>query len=140
MCMYSVVDGIVQEWYYGYLMLFVFGGVGLIVVEVMVVVFEGCIFLCDVGLWNDEQCDVWVLIVVVIYGCGGFVGIQFVYVGWKVLIWWFWVLECGLVFVVFGGWIIMVFFVVVFDGFVELFVFDFVGIERIVVVFVVVVR
>lgn len=49
-----VVDGKVNEWYLLYYVSIVCGGVGLVIVEVIVVVLEGCIMLGCIGIWLDE--------------------------------------------------------------------------------------
>lgn len=104
----------------------------------MVVEFVGCIFLGDLGLWDDEienvLCgvveDIWVWLLICL-------GIQLGYVGCKVFCVVFWQGGYQLVFND-GGWQIVVFFVVVFyDGdcvFVELSYVDLVCIKVVFVV------
>lgn len=50
MCMYSAIDGVVQEWHHTHLAQFASGGAGLIVAEATAVVPEGRISPRDVGL------------------------------------------------------------------------------------------
>ena len=83
MCMYSAVDGLVQEWHHSHLAQFASGGAGLIVAEATAVVPEGRISPRDVGLWNDEQRDAWAPIVQAIHDRGAVAGIQLAHAGRK---------------------------------------------------------
>nr|WP_017203211.1 NADH:flavin oxidoreductase/NADH oxidase [Microbacterium barkeri] len=135
MCMYSAVDGIVQEWHHGHLTPFASGGAGLIVAEATAVVPEGRISPRDAGLWNDEQRDAWVPIVAAIHGRGGLAGIQLAHAGRKASTWWPWAPERGSVPVASGGWTTTAPSAVAFDGFAEPLALDLAGIERIVAAF-----
>jgi 2,4-dienoyl-CoA reductase-like NADH-dependent reductase (Old Yellow Enzyme family) len=103
MCMYSAVDGVVQEWHHTHLAQFASGGAGLIVAEATAVVPECRISPRDVGLWNDEQRDAWAPIVDAIHARGAAVGIQLAHAGRKASTWWPWAEERGSVPVEQGG-------------------------------------
>lgn len=55
MCQYLVEVGNVSDWYVIYFGNMLLLGVGLFVIEVSVVMLEGCILFVDFGLWLDEN-------------------------------------------------------------------------------------
>jgi 2,4-dienoyl-CoA reductase-like NADH-dependent reductase (Old Yellow Enzyme family) len=132
MCMYSAVDGVVQEWHHTHLAQFASGGAGLIVAEATAVVPEGRISPRDVGLWNDEQRDAWVPIVRAIHDRGAHAGIQLAHAGRKASTWWPWAAERGSVPTSEGGWTTTAPSAVAFDGFDEPVALDAAGIDRVV--------
>ncbi|MFJ2368568.1 NADH:flavin oxidoreductase/NADH oxidase [Microbacterium sp. NPDC087665] len=132
MCMYSAVDGVVQEWHHGHLTQFASGGAGLIVAEATAVVPEGRISPRDVGLWNDEQRDAWAPIVQAIHDRGSLAGIQLAHAGRKASTWWPWADARGSVPVSDGGWVTAAPSAIAFEGFAEPAALDDAGIERIV--------
>lgn len=135
MCMYSAVDGVVQEWHHTHLAQFASGGAGLIVAEATAVVPEGRISPRDVGLWNDEQRDAWAPIVDAIHARGAAVGIQLAHAGRKASTWWPWAEERGSVPVEQGGWTTTAPSPVAFDGFALPEELDSDGIDRVVEAF-----
>ncbi|MFS0852451.1 NADH:flavin oxidoreductase/NADH oxidase [Microbacterium sp. 179-I 3D4 NHS] len=135
MCMYSAVDGVVQEWHHGHLTQFASGGAGLIVAEATAVVPEGRISPRDVGLWNDEQRDAWAPIVRAIHDRGSLAGIQLAHAGRKASTWWPWADARGSVPETDGGWVTTAPSAVAFDGFAEPVALDTAGIDRIVEAF-----
>jgi len=132
MCMYSAVDGVVQEWHHTHLAQFASGGAGLIVAEATAVVPEGRISPRDVGLWNDEQRDAWAPIVQAIHDRGAVAGIQLAHAGRKASTWWPWAAERGSVPTDEGGWTTTAPSAVAFDGFAEPIALDAAGIDRVV--------
>lgn len=121
MCQYQVVEGFLQDWYLVYYGFCVAGGFGFIIVEVIVVFFEGRIFFNCVGIWNDEQCDKWKEIVEFFYSFNVLIGIQFGYAGCKVLIYlMLFGYVCGLVLLEEGGWEMIGFFVISYLGYIVL--------------------
>ncbi len=132
MCMYSAVDGVVQEWHHTHLAQFASGGAGLVVAEATAVVPEGRISPRDVGLWNDEQRDAWVPIVDAIHARGAAAGIQLAHAGRKASTWWPWADERGSVPPEEGGWTTTAPSAVAFDGFAEPEALDADGIEAVV--------
>lgn len=132
MCMYSAVDGVVQEWHHTHLAQFASGGAGLIVAEATAVVPEGRISPRDVGLWNDEQRDAWVPIVRAIHDRSAHAGIQLAHAGRKASTWWPWAAERGSVPTSEGGWTTTAPSAVAFDGFDEPVALDAAGIDRVV--------
>lgn len=132
MCMYSAVDGVVQEWHHGHLTQFASGGAGLIVAEATAVVPEGRISPRDVGLWNDEQRDAWAPIVQAIHDRGSLAGIQLAHAGRKASTWWPWADDRGSVPVSEGGWVTAAPSAIAFEGFAEPAALDDAGIDRIV--------
>ncbi|WP_144877265.1 NADH:flavin oxidoreductase/NADH oxidase [Microbacterium sp. 1.5R] len=105
MCMYSAVDGVVQEWHHTHLAQFASGGAGLIVAEATAVVPEGRISPRDAGLWTDEQRDAWAPIVEAIHARGAAAGVQLAHAGRKASTWWPWAAERGSVPAEDGGWV-----------------------------------
>src|SRR5690606_9222987 len=95
MCMYSAIDGVVQEWHHTHLTQFASGGAGLVVAEATSVVPEGRISPRDTGIWNDEQRDAWAPIVKAIHDRGGLAGIQLAHAGRKASTWWPWAEQHG---------------------------------------------
>ncbi|WP_314424525.1 NADH:flavin oxidoreductase/NADH oxidase [uncultured Microbacterium sp.] len=135
MCMYSAVDGVVQEWHHTHLAQFASGGAGLILAEATAVVPEGRISPRDAGLWNDEQRDAWAPIVAAIHDRGAAAGIQLAHAGRKASTWWPWAEERGSVPVPEGGWTTTAPSAVAFDGFAVPEQLDSAGIERVVEAF-----
>ncbi len=135
MCMYSAVDGVVQEWHHTHLAQFASGGAGLIVAEATAVVPEGRISPRDVGLWNDEQRDAWTPIVEAIHARGSAAGIQLAHAGRKASTWWPWAQERGSVPASEGGWVTQAPSAVPFEGFAVPEQLDADGIDRVVEAF-----
>ncbi|WP_194765461.1 NADH:flavin oxidoreductase/NADH oxidase [Microbacterium sp. UFMG61] len=135
MCMYSAVDGVVQEWHHTHLAQFASGGAGLVVAEATAVVPEGRISPRDVGLWNDEQRDAWAPIVDAIHARGAAAGIQLAHAGRKASTWWPWAENRGSVPASDGGWTTTAPSPVAFDGFAPPEELDSDGIERVVEAF-----
>jgi 2,4-dienoyl-CoA reductase-like NADH-dependent reductase (Old Yellow Enzyme family) len=131
MCMYSAIDGVVQEWHHTHLTQFASGGAGLIVAEATAVVPEGRISPRDAGLWNDEQRDAWAPIVRAIHERGSAAGIQLAHAGRKASTWWPWAGERGSVPADDGGWATVAPSAVAFDGFAEPEALDAAGIDRV---------
>ncbi|WP_147037679.1 NADH:flavin oxidoreductase/NADH oxidase [Microbacterium aerolatum] len=132
MCMYSAVDGLVQEWHHAHLAQFASGGAGLIVAEATSVVSEGRISPRDTGIWNDEQRDAWAPIVHAIHHRGSLAGIQLAHAGRKASTWWPWADERGSVAEADGGWQTVAPSAIAFEGFDEPVALDAAGIERVV--------
>ncbi|MFK0241098.1 NADH:flavin oxidoreductase/NADH oxidase [Microbacterium sp. NPDC090281] len=135
MCMYSAVDGVVQEWHHTHLAQFASGGAGLIIAEATAVVPEGRISPRDVGLWNDEQRDALAPIVQAIHDRGAHAGIQLAHAGRKASTWWPWAAERGSVPDAEGGWQTSAPSAIAFDGFDEPVALDIAGIDRVVEAF-----
>ncbi|MCC2029289.1 NADH:flavin oxidoreductase/NADH oxidase [Microbacterium sp. YMB-B2] len=132
MCMYSAVDGVVQEWHHTHLAQFASGGAGLIVAEATAVVPEGRISPRDAGIWTDKQRDAWAPIVQAIHDRGGVAGVQLAHAGRKASTWWPWADERGSVPASEGGWQTVAPSAIAFDGFAEPVALDAAGIERVV--------
>ncbi|WP_311257661.1 NADH:flavin oxidoreductase/NADH oxidase [Microbacterium sp. WCS2018Hpa-9] len=132
MCMYSAIDGVVQEWHHTHLAQFASGGAGLIVAEATAVVPEGRISPRDAGLWNDEQRDAWVQVVEAIHARGAVAGIQLAHAGRKASTWWPWADERGSVPEADGGWTTTAPSDVAFEGFAEPAALDHDGIDAVV--------
>ncbi len=132
MCMYSAVDGVVQEWHHTHLAQFASGGAGLIVAEATAVVPEGRISPRDAGLWNDEQRDAWAPIVEAIHARGAAAGIQLAHAGRKASTWWPWADERGSVPETDGGWTTAAPSAIAFEGFAEPVALDAAGIDAVV--------
>ena len=132
MCMYSAIDGVVQEWHHTHLVQFASGGAGLIVAEAAGVVPEGRISPQDVGLWNDEQRDAWMPIVSAIHARGAKAGIQLAHAGRKASTWWPWAEHQGSVPRSEGGWTTTAPSAIAYEGFAEPVALDADGIEAIV--------
>ncbi|MEW1961409.1 NADH:flavin oxidoreductase/NADH oxidase [Microbacterium sp. NPDC077644] len=132
MCMYSALDGLVQEWHHTHLAQFASGGAGLVVAEATAVVPEGRISPRDAGIWTDEQRDAWAPVVQAIHDRGGVAGIQLAHAGRKASTWWPWADERGSVPAGEGGWQTVAPSAVAFDGFAEPVALDAAGIERVV--------
>lgn len=135
MCMYSAVDGVVQEWHHTHLTQFASGGAGLIVAEATAVVPEGRISPRDAGLWNDEQRDAWKPIVEAIHARGSVAGVQLAHAGRKASTWWPWAEERGSVPAPEGGWVTQAPSAVAFEGFAIPAQLDSDGIDRVVAAF-----
>ncbi|WP_449407950.1 NADH:flavin oxidoreductase/NADH oxidase [Microbacterium maritypicum] len=132
MCMYSAVDGVVQEWHHTHLAQFAAGGAGLIVAEATAVVPEGRISPRDAGLWNDEQRDAWAPIVAAIHARGATAGIQLAHAGRKASTWWPWAEQRGSVPASEGGWTTTAPSAVAFEGFEVPSALDAAGIDAVV--------
>ena len=132
MCMYSAVDGVVQEWHHTHLAQFASGGAGLIVAEATAVVPEGRISPRDVGLWNDEQRDAWTPIVDAIHARGAAAGIQLAHAGRKASTWWPWADQRGSVPELEGGWTTTAPSAIAFEGFATPAALDADGIDAVV--------
>ena len=132
MCMYSAVDGVVQEWHHTHLAQFASGGAGLIVAEATAVMPEGRISPRDAGLWNDEQRDAWGPVVEAIPARGAAAGIQLAHAGRKASTWWPWADERGSVPESQGGWTTTAPSAVPFDGFAAPAALDQDGIDAVV--------
>lgn len=132
MCMYSALDGLVQEWHHTHLAQFASGGAGLVVAEATAVVPEGRISPRDAGIWTDEQRDAWAPVVQAIHDRGGVAGIQLAHAGRKASTWWPWADERGSVPAGEGGWQTVAPSAIAFDGFAEPVALDAAGIERVV--------
>ncbi|GAT72720.1 NADH:flavin oxidoreductase/NADH oxidase [Microbacterium hydrocarbonoxydans] len=132
MCMYSAVDGLVQEWHHGHLTQFASGGAGLVVAEATAVVPEGRISPRDAGIWNDEQRDAWAPVVQAIHDRGALAGIQLAHAGRKASTWWPWAEQRGSVPVADGGWTTVAPSAVAFEGFAEPVALDAAGIDAVV--------
>ncbi|CAH0123509.1 NADH:flavin oxidoreductase/NADH oxidase [Microbacterium foliorum] len=132
MCMYSAIDGVVQEWHHTHLVQFASGGAGLIVAEAAGVVPEGRISPQDVGLWSDEQRDAWMPIVSAIHARGAKAGIQLAHAGRKASTWWPWAEHQGSVPRSEGGWTTTAPSAIAYEGFAEPVALDADGIEAIV--------
>jgi 2,4-dienoyl-CoA reductase-like NADH-dependent reductase (Old Yellow Enzyme family) len=135
MCMYSAMDGVVQEWHRTHLAQFASGGAGLIVAEATAVVPEGRISPRDAGLWNDEQRDAWAPVVQDIHDRGAVAGIQLAHAGRKASTWWPWAPERGSVPEASGGWTTAAPSAIAFEGFAEPVALDLQGIDRVVAAF-----
>ncbi|PRB19246.1 NADH:flavin oxidoreductase/NADH oxidase [Microbacterium sp. MYb62] len=135
MCMYSAVDGVVQDWHHTHLAQFASGGAGLVIAEATAVVPEGRISPRDVGLWNDEQRDALAPIVQAIHDRGAHAGIQLAHAGRKASTWWPWAPVRGSVPASEGGWRTSAPSALAFDGFDEPVALDLAGIDRVVAAF-----
>lgn len=140
MCMYSAVDGVVQEWHHTHLTQFASGGAGLIVAEATAVVPEGRISPRDAGLWNDEQRDAWAPIVQAIHDRGAAAGIQLAHAGRKASTWWPWAGARGSVPHADGGWTTVAPSAIAYQGFAEPEALDAAGIDELVAAFAVAAR
>ncbi|WP_341934898.1 NADH:flavin oxidoreductase/NADH oxidase [Microbacterium sp. LWO14-1.2] len=132
MCMYSAVDGVVQEWHHTHLAQFASGGAGLIVAEATAVVPEGRISPRDAGLWNDEQRDAWTPIVDAIHARGAAAGVQLAHAGRKASTWWPWAGARGSVPADDGGWITTAPSAIAFEGYATPTELDEAGIDAVV--------
>jgi len=132
MCMYSAVEGVVQEWHHTHLAQFASGGAGLIVAEATAVVPEGRISPRDAGLWNDEQRDAWAPIVEAIHARGSAAGIQLAHAGRKASTWWPWADERGSVPETDDGWTTTAPSAIAFEGFAAPVALDAAGIDAVV--------
>ena len=132
MCMYSAVEGVVQEWHHTHLAQFASGGAGLIVAEATAVVPEGRISPRDAGLWNDEQRDAWAPIVEAIHSRGAAAGIQLAHAGRKASTWWPWAGARGSVPETDGGWTTTAPSAIAFEGCAAPVALDAAGIDAVV--------
>ncbi|MDQ0645114.1 NADH:flavin oxidoreductase/NADH oxidase [Microbacterium murale] len=132
MCMYSAVDGVVQEWHHTHLTQFASGGAGLVVAEATGVVPEGRISPRDAGIWNDEQRVAWTPIVQAIHDRCALAGIQLAHAGRKASTWWPWAERRGSVAAEDGGWTTTAPSAIAFEGFDEPVALDASGIDSVV--------
>ncbi|PCE14899.1 oxidoreductase [Microbacterium sp. SZ1] len=132
MCMYSAVDGVVQEWHHTHLAQFASGGAGLVIAEATAVVPEGRISPRDAGLWSDEQRDAWAPIVDAIHARGAAAGVQLAHAGRKASTWWPWAAERGSVPVDEGGWVTTAPSPIAFEGYAVPTELDETGIDAVV--------
>lgn len=132
MCMYSAIDGLVQEWHSTHLPQFASGGAGLIVAEATAVVAEGRISPRDTGIWNDEQRDAWMPVIDAIHNRGALAGIQLAHAGRKASTWWPWADQRGSVAGADGGWQTVAPSAIAFEGFDEPVAMDAAEIEHVV--------
>lgn len=132
MCMYSAVDGVVQNFHRTHLAQFASGGAGLIVAEATAVAAAGRISPRDAGLWNDAQRDAWAPIVRDIHDRGTLAGIQLAHAGRKASTWWPWADERGSMAPSDGGWPTIAPSAVAFEGFAEPIAMDTASIDELV--------
>jgi 2,4-dienoyl-CoA reductase-like NADH-dependent reductase (Old Yellow Enzyme family) len=83
MCQYSAVDGLPGDWHFRHYAERAVGGAGLVMVEATAVLPEGRITPYDLGIWNDEQAEVFGRLVERLHGLGAVVGIQLAHAGRK---------------------------------------------------------
>lgn len=83
MCMYSVKDGLPEDWHLVHLGSRAVGGVGLVIVEATGVTPEGRISPGDLGIWNDEQVERYARITRFVHSVGAVAGIQLAHAGRK---------------------------------------------------------
>lgn len=83
MCMYSAIEGVVNDWHHVHLSQFASGGAGLVISEATAVVPEGRISPEDAGIWSSEQADAWRPITRSIRDRGAIAGIQLAHAGRK---------------------------------------------------------
>ncbi|MFW2176282.1 MULTISPECIES: NADH:flavin oxidoreductase/NADH oxidase [unclassified Moraxella] len=83
MCQYSATDGMPNDWHKVHYTSRAIGGVGLIIVEMTNVAPNGRISPNCLGLWNDEQRDVFKEIVDSVHQYGAKIGIQIAHAGRK---------------------------------------------------------
>lgn len=84
MCMYSAnEDGKLTSWHLSHYVSRAIGGVGLIITEATAVSPEGRISDGDLGLWCDEQIDMYKQLSKQIHDCGSKIGIQLAHAGRK---------------------------------------------------------
>ncbi|MFJ4224709.1 NADH:flavin oxidoreductase/NADH oxidase [Microbacterium sp. NPDC089695] len=135
MCMYSAVDGVVQDWHHTHLAQFASGGAGLVIAEATAVVADGRISPRDAGIWTDEQRDAWAPIVKAIHDRGAAAGIQLAHAGRKASTWWPWAEQRGSVPSAEGGWRTFAPSAIGFDGYAEPVALDADGIDAVVEAF-----
>ncbi|WP_243224909.1 NADH:flavin oxidoreductase/NADH oxidase [Microbacterium sp. CIAB417] len=135
MCMYSAVDGVVQDWHRTHLTQFASGGAGLVVAEATAVLPEGRISPRDAGIWTEEQREAWEPIVSGIHARGALAGIQLAHAGRKASTWWPWAEQRGSVPASEGGWITSAPSAVAFHGFDTPRALDAAGIDAVVAAF-----
>jgi len=83
MCMYSCVNGLIQEFHHAHLGALITGGAGLVIVEATGVVPEGRISIGCSGLWSDEQAKAFLPIINLAHSYGVKMGIQLAHAGRK---------------------------------------------------------
>ena len=135
MCMYSAVDGVVQEWHHTHLTQFASGGAGLVMTEAASVASVGRISPRDAGIWNDEQQAAWTPIVQAIHDRGSLAGIQLAHAGRKASTWWPWADQRGSVSTADGGWQTLAPSAVAFEGFAAPMAMDAASIEQLIASF-----
>jgi len=83
MCMYSAVDGLINDWHQVHLASLARGGAGLVIVEATAVAPEGRITPGCAGIWNDSLAQAFVPVVKAIKAAGSVPGIQIGHAGRK---------------------------------------------------------
>ena len=83
MCQYSATDGFANEWHSFHLGSLAIGGAGLVIAEATAVSPEGRITPKDMGLWKDDQLDVFRPVTRFIESKGAVPGIQLAHAGRK---------------------------------------------------------
>jgi 2,4-dienoyl-CoA reductase-like NADH-dependent reductase (Old Yellow Enzyme family) len=83
MCMYSSVDGLMNDWHLVHLGARAAGGAGLVIAEATAVSPEGRITPSDAGLWSDAQIEPLVRINRFIKAQGAVAGVQLAHAGRK---------------------------------------------------------
>lgn len=83
MCMYSAVDGLINDWHQVHLASLARGGAGLVIVEATAVAPEGRITPGCAGIWNDDLAQAFVPVVQAIKAAGAVPGIQIGHAGRK---------------------------------------------------------
>ncbi|MCU6482214.1 2,4-dienoyl-CoA reductase-like NADH-dependent reductase (Old Yellow Enzyme family) [Arthrobacter silviterrae] len=106
MCQYSAEnqDGMPTDWHLVHLGSFARGGAGAVFTEATAVVPEGRISPQDLGIWNDQQRDIFARIVAFIHSQGAVAGIQLAHAGRKGSTFRTWDERRGTVPVADGGW------------------------------------
>ncbi len=136
MCMYSVHDGVPEQWHRTHLAQFALGGAGLVMVEATSVTPEGRITPRDTGLWNDTHREAWASVVAAVHECGGHIGIQLAHAGRKASTWWPWAGRGhGSVAPDDGGWVTVAPSAIAYAGFEAPEALDADGIERVITAF-----
>ena len=83
MCMYSAMDGIVNDFHLVHLGRYALGGAGLVVAEATAVEPRGRISLEDAGIWSDDHIEPWRRITAFLDSQGAIPGIQLAHAGRK---------------------------------------------------------
>ena len=81
MCMYSCVDGVVNDWHLVHLGSRAVGGAGLLIAEASAVSPEGRISPADAGLYRDEHVAAWAPVTAFIRAQGAVPGVQLAHAG-----------------------------------------------------------
>ncbi len=83
MCMYSAVDGLLNDWHLAHYSQFALGGAGLVIVEATAVTETGRITYGDSGLWSDAHMEPLRPVVEQVKKRGAAIGIQLAHAGRK---------------------------------------------------------